>query len=119
MRRPAYLECGGVSDHDVTEARHLLPPVRFQHAPAGHQFGIALRKQRPLLRIAIAVREQRRVVRRVVLVGGTQRMQQFVRDDDLVGAGHRRVGKRIDHTDQSLAEAEGMRHCRRERRIVI
>ncbi len=50
----------------------------------GHQFGFRLRVQGLLLRVAVAIGEQRLIGRRIVLVAGPQGVQQFVGDDDMV-----------------------------------
>ena len=92
--------------------------VGGQHAPPGHQFCALLRIQRHLARIAVAVGISRCVAGRIIFVGGAERVQQLVRDHDIVRAVHLGRRKCVDHADETLGKTEGMRHRGREPRVV-
>src|SRR5260370_1579713 len=74
---PAYFERRSGAYHDFVEALGFVPAVARQHAAPGHQFRVPLRIQRDLSCIAETLGEARRVVRGVIPVGRTDRVQRF------------------------------------------
>ena len=98
----------GCSDRPAVSARR-----------PGHQFRGQLWIQGLLRRIAISVREARRVIRGIVLVGGAHGVQEFVGNHHVVCTVHFRRRKCIHHADAPFGETQGMRHAGGQRRVVI
>ena len=86
--RPADFEGGRSADRDFVEGFRHLERVRVDREASGHDFGERLRIQRIEIGLGVADRKQRRQVVGVVFVGRAERVQDLVRDHDVVGRRH-------------------------------